>query len=205
MSVSKSQIYNLALSALMLDKEVIEPSTDKSSVVRVLNTHYEIALSSTLEDLDLDSLSTDIALELIENLTGEIWEYVYKYPVNCAFLRRIKSEYIVDNRFSHIPKKTGLYKGQSAIYTNKFEAIAKCIPNDLNISALSVMAAMAVSYKLAFLSAPLITGKGAVKLRKDIEDHYIIAKHEAQEKDSRENFNYEDDASRSEFVTERLS
>ena len=67
------------------------------------------------------------------------------------------------------------------------------------------MAAMAIAYKLALLSAPLLVGKGAKTLRKEISENYIIAKGEAQETDSLENFNYESDWERSEFVEARLS
>lgn len=205
MSFTKPKIYNLALSALLLSREVSDVETDKTNEVRILNTHYDIAIESTLQDLDLDSLSTPITLELLANLTDEPWDFVYKYPTNCVFLRRIKSLQITDNRRTHISKRTGLFEGQKAIFTNQENAVGECIPKDVPLSALSPMAGMAIAYSLAQLSAPLLVGKGAKRLRDSINQFYITAKGEAQETDSLENFNYEDDGLRSEWVETRLS
>jgi hypothetical protein len=204
MSYSKAKIYNLSLQALLLAKEVVDPDTDKSNEVRVLNMHWDTALESTLKDLDLDSLSTPIELELIEELSEGPWKYVYKYPTNCAFLRRIKSCFVKDNRSTHISKRVAMHNGQKAIFTNEYEAVAECIPKNISLAAFESMAGMALAYRLAFLSAPLITGKGAKTLRKEIEEAYIIAKTEAQESDKAENFSYETDDVDSEFVAARL-
>ncbi len=208
MSISRTKIYNLAFSALLLAKEISNYETDQSNEVRVFNTHWDIAYETTLQDLDLDSLSQPVTLELIENLTSvenQVWDFVYKYPSKCVFLRRIKSSAVTDTRFTHISKRTGIYNGVSAIFTNESSAIGECITNDIPLSALSPMAAMAVAYKLASLSSPLIVGKGSQRLREKLEDAYALFKIESQEYDSRENFNYETDDQRSEFVAERLS
>ena len=205
MSFTKPKIYNLALSALLLSKEVSEIATDTSNDVRILNTHYEVAFWSTLQDLDLDGLSRDLPLELLATLVNEPWNYAYKYPDDCASLRRIKSLQVTDNKETHISKKTGIYNNQKAIFTDEVEAVVDCIPKSVPLAALSGMAGMAVAYRLAFLSAPLIVGKGSKTLRDGLEDAYIVAKGEAQELDSRENFNYEADSLRSEFVKVRLS
>lgn len=205
MSYTKAGIYNLTFSALLLGKEVTEISTDTSNEVRILNIHWDTAFESTLQDLDLDSLSDDLELELIDTLDQGPWTYVYKYPTNCIFFRRIKSCAAVDNSSTHISKKVGIYEGQRAIFTNVEGAIAEVIPKNVPLAALNPMAALAVAYKLALLSAPLLTGKGAKALKDDIRGEYLIAKGEAQEIDMRENFNYEADSVRSEFVRERLS
>ena len=205
MSSSKPKIYNLTLSALLLSREVTDIATDKSNEVRILNTHYDIAFESTLQDLDLDQLSTPITLELIEKLTTGPWDFVYKYPTDCAFFRRIESGVITDNNSTHIPKRTGIFKGQAAIFTDEDKAIGECIPKTVPLNALNAMAVLALAYKLAFLSAPLIVGKGSKKLRESLQRDYLIAKGESQEMDSRENFMYEPEHLRSEWVRARLS
>lgn len=205
MSFTKPKIYNLALSALLLAREVTDVDTDQSNEVRVLNTHYDIALRSTIQDLDLDSTSTLITLELYESLSNEKWLYAYKYPTNCSFLRRLDSVAKVDRRSTHISKRVALRDDLKVIYTDEQDAVAECIPNDVPLGTLSSMAGMAVAYKLAYLSAPLIVGKGAKTLRESILMAYNTAKMEAQETDARENFNYEEDYERSEFVEARLS
>ena len=203
---TQAGIYNLALSALLLGKEVTNVSTDKSNEVRVFNIHWDTALNSTLKDLDLDSLSSPVTLELIEELEDNPhWKFAYKYPTNCAFLRRIQSCVLNDTRRTHIPKRIGIHNGIKAIFTNEYNAVAEIIPKNASLAMLNENAALAVAYRLAHLSAPLITGKGSRTLRDEIYKSYLIFKAEAQEDDARENFNYEDDATLSEFVAERLS
>lgn len=208
MSFTKVEIYNLTLSALLLAEEVIDIETNKSNNISILNRFYNVALWSTLQDLDLDSLSQPIILELLAELTedeSQVWDYAYKYPSNCAFLRRIESGVVTDNKSTQIAKRVAIYDGQKAIYTNEYQAVIECIPKDVPLEAMSAMAGMALVYKLAFLSAPLVVGKGAKSLRKELKEDYVIAKLEAQETDSRENFNYEPEFLRSEFVEERIS
>lgn len=205
MGYSKSQIYNMTLSALMLAKEVTEIDTDKSNEVRVLNIWWNTALEHTLQDLDLDSLSTPIALEKIATLDEGPWRYVYKYPSKCAFMRRLVSGAVTDNERTHLSKRVAVYLGQKAIFTNEVQAVADCIPLDVPLAAFSAPAATALAQKLAALAGPLLVGKGAKTLVKEINDQYIISKTEAQETDSRENFNYEEDRIRSSWVDERTS
>lgn len=205
---TQAGIYTLALSALLLGKEVTEVSTDKSNEVRVLNIHWSTALGSTLKDLDLDITSAPVTLELIEETTNDPhWKFIYKYPTNCASFRRIRSCVLTDTISTHIPKRVGVHPttGVKVIFTNEYDAVAEIIPRNISLAVLSENAALAVAYKLAYLSAPLITGKGAQRLRDDIWRAYLIAKAEAQEDDKRENFNYESDETRSEFVAVRLS
>lgn len=203
---TKETIYNIALSALLLSEQVIEISTSKSNNISILNLFYDIALETTLQDLDLDSLSQPITLELVEELDYTYtWDYVYKYPSNSAFFRRIASGAHVDRKTTHIPKRTGMHNGQKSIFTNKYQAVAECIPKDIPLEAFSPMAALTVAYALANLAMPLIVGKGATKLRDKLEAYYKVYKFEAQETDRLENFNYEADYVRSEYVEERMS
>lgn len=204
LSLTKVQIYNLALSGLLLAKEVVDPTTDKSSEVRVLNLHWNIALYSFLTDLDLDSLATTVTLELIETLDENYtWDYAYKYPSTCAYLRRIKSGYVTDTSYTHIAKKIGVHGGFKAIFTNEVNAVAEILPDNFDLGLLTAPAGMALAYKLAELSAPLIVGKGAKSLVSDVRDLYVMYKAEAQEVDAAENFVYENEALRSEFVQAR--
>lgn len=204
---TKAQIYNLALGALLLQREISDPTTDKSNEAKVLNTHYDMAFRTAIEEMDLDATSSQLTLELLETDPADFpeWRYVYKYPASCAFFRRIKSTSVMDNRTTHIPKKIGMRGGVKVIFTNESLAIAECVEWNLTITALSATAAMAVAYRLAILASPLIVGKGAAALRVELGQRYVAAKAEAQGQDKRENFNFTDPSVESEFVEERLS
>lgn len=207
---SKATIMNLALGALLLQRQITNPDTEQSNEGKILNTWWDIAYRTTLEDLDLDSTSSQMQLSLVAkfdpNAVPRIsqWCFAYKYPSNCAFFRRIQSCQIIDNKESHIPKRIGIYNGQKVIFTDHCNAIAEFVPYDLPIGTLSANVGLAIAFRLAMLSAALVTGKGAKGLIGDIEKKYVMAKAEAQAQDERENFSFSTDATISEFVQERL-
>lgn len=201
---TKAKIYNLALGALLLSRQIIDTETDKSNERVVLGTHWGTALRSTLEDLDLDATSTQVTLELIELDPNDLWGYSYKYPSDCTYLRRLQSSVVEDSRVTHIPRRIAIKGGVKCIFTNQQDAIAEYISENIPLSTLSANAGLAVAYKLALLSAPLVVGKGAKALMDSIQKKYVITKAEAQEQDQRENFNFEDPEVTSEFVQARI-
>lgn len=207
---TKAKIFNLALGALLLQRQVANADTDQSNEAKVLNQHWDVAFRSTLEDLDLDSCSQPSPLELMVTFDLNAsptpqWLYAYKYPSNCAFFRRINSTARVDCRTTHIPKRVGLYNGSKVIFTDEINAVAEIIPTDLSLTVLSATAGLCIAYRLALLAAPLATGKGAAKLVEQIGKNYVVTKAEAQAQDERENFVFEDESVTSEFVNARLS
>lgn len=206
---SKESIFNLALGALMLSRHIADATTDRSNEASVLNTHYDTALKLTLGDLNLDSMSEVVVLSLVQELVDdgpyEVWRYAYAYPSNCARLRGLYSGQKVDSRYSEIQKRLGRYDGQKVIFSNEAQARAQVIFTNIDPDEFSSEVELAIAYRLAFLSAPLITGKGAAKLREDIRVLYAVAKAEAQGQDQQESGNIRDDEMDSNFVLARLS
>lgn len=202
---SKPQIWNLALGALLLSKQIIDVDTDMSVEAKVLRTHWDMSFRQTLQDLDLDSTASQATLELIEEDPTTLWSYSYKYPTDCSFFRRIVSTVIKDCKSTHIAKQIGLRYGVKVILTNESEAVADYISHSVSLSSLSASAGQAIALRLAYNCGPLIVGKGAPALRKSIWEQYVVAKAEAQEHDRLENFNFDDEVIQSEFVAERLS
>jgi hypothetical protein len=213
---TQAQIFNLALGALLLTRQITDPTTDKSNENQVLLTHYDVAFRTTLQELDLDSTSMDIPLELMVTNPQDQgpppyppyseWLYIYKYPSKCLYFRRVRSCVKMDNRTTRIPLRIAIYSnGVKSVMTNEQYATGEFIPTDIALSTLIAPAGMAVAFKLAILAAPLISGKGAADLRKEIAGKYVMAKAEAQEQDHRENFNFTEDAIGSEFVEARYS
>lgn len=203
--LTKEKIFNLALSALLLSRQVTNAAQDASSEAKILNTHWDTAFLATLSDLDLDSTSTQGMLELLAEHPLPHWHWAYKYPQKCAFFRRIRSHAVIDNKRTHIPKRVAIWEGQKVIFTNHHKAIAEYISTDVPITSLTATAGLCIAYRLAWLSAPLTTGKGAVKLIADIEKKYVATKAEAQAQDERENFCFQEESTMSEFVEDRLS
>jgi len=202
---SKVKIFNLALSALNLTREISDAEGDNSNEARVLRLNYDIAFAATMEDLDLDGISSQKDLELIEEDPNELWGYSYKYPTDCVYLRRIQSCAVTDDRSTFIKRRVAVIDGQKVILTNEYMAIAEYISSDIPLSALSSNAGLCVAYRLAMLAAPLITGKSANTLKKDIKVQYDLFAGDAKEHDHLENQNFEEPEVMSEFVRERIS
>lgn len=205
MTYTKEIIYNLALGALLLQRQVTNTATDKSNEVKVLNIHYDIAFESALQDMDLDHTMSIVTLALIEKDPIAKWLYAYTYPTNCVFFRRIDSSSLTDSRSTHLPKRVGIHEGAKVIFANEVDAVAEIISDDFPLGALSASAGLGIALRLAVLSAPLIVGKGAKTLRQQLTARYVLVKSEAQEHDKNENFNYVDDEVSSEFVEARTS
>jgi hypothetical protein len=212
---TKAKIFNLALNALLLSRQVTDPVTDQSNEAKVLNSQWDIAFRAALFDMDLDSTASEQNLELVHDFTvdpppmngqpGPRWNYAYKYPDKCAFFRRIVSCNVIDDKSTHEPKRVMIYKGQKVIFTNVASAIGEYIPIDFPLQTLSAPAGVALAMRLAWASAPLIVGKGAKTLREAIKTDYVIHKAEAQAMDERESFSFQEDSNLSEFVKTRMS
>ncbi|MFM6930150.1 MAG: hypothetical protein ACKOX6_16890 [Bdellovibrio sp.] len=201
---SKADIFNLALGALLLNKKIINPDDDKSPECQVLNTHFNSAFLTTLQDMDLDSTSTQKDLELLEEDPNSLWKFAYKYPSDCAFFRRIQNGYVTDRRSNQIKRRVAIHDGKKVIFTNQECAVAEYISSKISIEVLSPNAGLAVAYQLAILSAPLVAGKGAGNLRKEIEGRYGRILMQAKQQDKLENANFEEEDFMSEFVEARL-
>lgn len=201
---------NLALNALLLNREIIDAASDKSNESKVLNGIYDIAFKTSLFDMDLDSTATLKTLELITDDPPVLWLYAYKYPTACAFLRRLVdptdySGQVVDDRYTHHPKKVQILNGKKVILANLVSAAGEYIPIDFPLQTLSAPAGQAIALRMAYMAAPLIVGKGAKSLRETIKTDYVVAKAEAQRLDSLESFSFQEESNMSEFVKERLS
>lgn len=202
---TKEKIFNLALSALLLQRQVVDANTDTSPEAKVLRQWYDVAIRMALAEMDLDETSSQITLELVATDPVHGWCFAYKYPSNCAFFRRLQSCAVIDSKYTHISKRVAQFNGQKVIFTNKERAIAEFIPTNLDLANISPAAGAAIALRLATLSAPLITGKGAAKLIEKLNANYIATKAEAQAKDQQENFSFQTDETISEFVAVRTS
>lgn len=202
---TKAEIFNLALNAMLLERQIIDADQDTSVEARRLRAMYPIAFQKTVQDLDLDRFSSTKNLELIQENPNDLWNYAYKYPNDCAQIRRIVSCVRQDSRHTLIPKATASLNGVPVVFTNQYNAVLQYIPNNIGLDHFSAPAAMALAYQLANISSSLVVGKGAKEVRKEIRDLYVVYKAEAQEHDKLENFFYEEDHMVSEFVNARMS
>jgi hypothetical protein len=201
---TKTKIFNLALNMMLLQREITNADTDQTKESKVLRTVWEPALFSALQEMDLDRTMVTAELELLLNDPNDLWKYAYKYPSNCARLRRIVSEYKKDDESTKIPLATGSIPPNVVIFTNEYQASVEYIPSDIPLSSLNAHAGLAIAARLAWLSAPLIIGKESKSIRKSCADDFTLFVLEAQELDKSENLTFDSPAMQSPFVRARL-
>ena len=204
---NKTKIFNLALNALLLTKEVTNADTDDSTEAGTLRKLWDVAVGSFLEESNLDEISETVKLVLVANNPNSKWLYAYRYPTDCVYLRRIDTELIKDSKTTQVIRKTGKYNGEKVIFTNKEAAYAEVIRTEEEfLECLSNNAALALAHKLAYLSTPLIAqSTDPSKLKKSLDDEYQKFKSLAEAKDFKENFNYDTPEEESEISQARMS
>ena len=200
---TKTKLFNLTLNMLLLKKEVANSEED-SADARTLRTTWDAALFSTLAKMDLNRTKETKDLELLVNEPNDLWLYAYKYPSNCLRIRRLVSTERKDDESTKIEYETGLYNGQSVIFTDEYQAVIEYIPNDFALSNLNVHGGLAVAAKHAYLAAPLLIGKESIKIRQQLKEDFTIYVLEAQELDSSENLTFDSPALLSPLVRARL-
>lgn len=202
---TKAKIFNLALSALLLTKRISDVENDPSSENNTLKVNWEAAFNVALTEMDLDGTSAQKQLELIETEPNDLWLFAYKYPTNAAMIRRLQNGVLMDKLSNQIQRRVMIHDGKKVIVTNQECAIVEYVPNDFDLKWLSPPAGVAIAYKLAIMSAPLIAGKGAATLIAKIQEDYKSARYTAQMHDRIENQNFVDPSDQSEFVEARIS
>lgn len=196
-------IFNIALQALLIDYQTTDVWNDTDKRVKTLRTFWPLVRSKVLADLDLNKTATKVKLELLSDKTHPHWEYVYKYPTNCAKFRRVVSPFATDNSMTRVACATETVAGVAAVVTNEFDAWGEIQPIDGTLSAVNPSAGMCMGLMLAFTASALIVGKGAKDIKRDIMTEYTLMKAEAQEDDQNENVDSTTDEFKSEFVQAR--
>lgn len=201
----KTKIFNLALAALFLQKRVSNADTDTSTEVLTLQTLWETAYFTSLQEMDLDSTSQTKLLELVVNKPNEFWKFAYRYPSDSLLIRRIVSRRVTDDQESKIDLRIEIFNNQKLIMTDEEFAKVEYISKDIGIEFLTAEAAYAVAMRLAKLAVPIIVGTDSAKVLKSVDEMYVKAVVDAQRKDISESTIYQPEWTRSEFAKARLS
>ncbi len=170
---SKVVICNLAISHLGSGKEIAN-MTERSEEARVCNRFYDTVRDIVLADMNWPFATKVAALGLIETLTdaNAEWNYLYRYPVDCLNLIRVRSGAKVDTRESRIPFKVSKDVSAKVIYCDQDDAYVEYIERVVDPSFYSESFLMALSFKLAAYIAPRITGGDPYKMRKEMTEQY---------------------------------
>lgn len=205
----KTKIFNLALQALFINKQISNADTDKSTEATVLRNNWDFVYPQVLAELDLDSTSQTKTLELLTDRPNQKWRYAYKYPNDIALLRRIDNCHVTDDIDSVINHRIELFtfNGDTTkvIMTNRANSAIEYISTNIPADTLTVQACKYAAIRLAKESVSLIVGEKSATVSKTLEPKILEALIAARHRDGIETQVYEPAWKHSSLVKARMS
>lgn len=171
---SPTEISNLALSHLGIDKEIANLDTENSVEARACRRFYELARNATLRDHAWPFASKISELGLVEEDPNDEWGYSYRYPSDCLNFRRILSGMRNDSAQSRVPYK--IIQDSSGLLILTDQSNADC---EYTIIATDTLRyppdfVNALSLRLAAYAAPKITAGTNLKLGDRAMQMYVF-------------------------------
>lgn len=182
-SFSKTDIANLALSHLQTGKSIDNIDTEQSPEASTMRVYMALAIGTTLREFAWPFATQYATLGLVQTFPsnqGFAYHYSYRRPADCVSIRRVSSGMRRDTIQSRIP------------FTESFDANGPLILCDLPLATIEYTAftdnisyyaddfVLALSYKLAMMAAPRITGGDPFKVGTNCEREYYLAISKAQ-------------------------
>lgn len=182
MSTSLVGIYNLALSHVGTSTEV-QSATENTSDANTCRRYYEQARDRTLEDFAWPFAKVTAVLALVEATPTPEWLYSYRYPSDCLGARRIVSATLSVRNAGPaqiIPYLIGRDSQGLLLYCDLVSASLEYTQRITDVSQFAPSFVDALSFRLAWLIAPRVTGGDPYKLGTRAYQLYLQAIMEAQ-------------------------
>jgi hypothetical protein len=157
MASSKTEICNIAMAHLGTGDEIGNIDTESSEEASACRRVYETALDETLRDFDWPFATRIAAAQLIEDDPNDEYAYSYRYPSNCIRIVRVLSGMRNDTRQSRVTYKIASDSSGRLFYTDMDEAEIEFIFRETNPLLYPAGFVMALSLKIAYLTAPRLT------------------------------------------------
>lgn len=161
---SKVEIVNITLSHLAVGKEVANLETEKSEEAAAARRVYEMAKDFCLREVYWPFATKITALALIEEEPNTEWGYSYRYPTDCLRVRRVLSGLRNDTRQSKVTYKIAQDSAGLLLFTDSENAQIEYTIRADNPQLYPADFVMALSYYLAWMMAPRLTGGDQFKL-----------------------------------------
>lgn len=166
MSVSKTEIANMALSHIGVSNKIGDLDTEQSQEAIACRTFYDLVRKAVLQDNDWTFAEKTVPLNLIR-FDDKLGEYIYQYPVDCLYARNVKHPRNVGkyDKRDFIVRKEASGK---AIVTRYEEAQITYTENLIQTGFFSPLFSLALSIKLAIYIAPRLTDGDPFKIKNDL-------------------------------------
>lgn len=171
---SKIEICNMALGNVGTSK-TIASIDEASNEARACKTYYDQVLKEVLRVRPWPFSTGMVQLALVETQPNPIWHYSYRYPSDCAKVRRIvPSDVMVDDNYRD-PFIISSDTAGRLVLSNQINAMAeitKIITDPLLFDEGFINA---ITWLLAAKIAPSLTGNNYQKVLDRVERGYLVA------------------------------
>ena len=164
MATSETEICNLALSHLGIAKEIANLETENSAEANAMRRFYVTARDETLREFAWPFATKQVALGLVEEDPTDEWGFSYRYPSDAVALRRILSGIRNDNRQSRAAYRITRDDDGLLVYTDIEDAELEYTMRETDVLRFPSDFVMALSFLLAWLTAPRLAGGDPFKL-----------------------------------------
>lgn len=155
---SRTQIANMALVHLGHGKPIGNLVSEKSSEAGLARTFFDLAVDMTLSKVAWPFATVFGDAGLIEELPNTEWAFSYRYPSDCITVRRVLSGLRNDNRDQRVPFKIGDDSTGQLFWCDEQDAIIEYTKRISETSRFTADFTLTLSYCLAYLIAPGLTG-----------------------------------------------
>lgn len=155
---SSTEICNLALGHLGVNKSISSLSTEQSQEANACRRFYDISLQRVLRDFDWPFARRYATLGLVEEDPNQEYAYSYRYPSDCVAIRKILSNLRNDTRQSRIHFSLGNDDAGQLVYTDQAEAEIRYTYLETDPDKFPPDFTIAFSYLIAYYIAPSLTG-----------------------------------------------
>jgi len=153
MATSEEHICNMALAHVGHTQFIDDLETELSNEAAVCNLYYEQARDFVLEAFPWPEATKYETLGLVEEDPNDDWDYSYRYPSDCLFVRRVVSAFGRSDP-NPPPYEIGSDDTGRLIYTDQEDAIIEYTKTLIDVAQFRPTLVMAISWYLAGLICP---------------------------------------------------
>lgn len=169
MAENQTDIANMALSHLGVGTTIENLETDRSAEAKSVRTFYDSARKELLRLTPWPFATKYATLSLItssedDDHETDDWGFVYQYPSDCVFMRRIATGFMVDTRDSLIDYELVHNNTGIRIYTDQEDARIEYTKDVETVQLFPPDFVQALSLRIAAYIAPRITGQDSGRM-----------------------------------------
>ena len=154
----------MALSHLGSSKEIANLDSERSNEAAACRMFYDQARELTLRAFWWPFATKIAALALVSEDPNTEWGFSYRYPADCLEHRRILSGIRNDTRSTRVSSKIAQDVTGPVIFSDMENAYSEYTANIENVNLFTVDFEMALSYRIAAMIAPRVTGGDPFKM-----------------------------------------